>query len=372
MAIQRIYTRSPYYINAYDSGGITTATLELYVYKGEFRGDIPATPQYTLTKNVGGDTSTFFEISQLVRDFVSHQKDDGEEVNWVACDLTIDSVAQTRIELVAMDGYNEFEDGANFDNRKAILTDAPSLITKDDYSIYIPVSLDSDGIEKVLFLSNGNVESEITYSVVAENTDSTDYVGGAKYGEGNYYQRVSASGGEVEEGQCLSCFLYSVDLNPCDEVRLIGFDGSVTSMEVVRDNIGMYEPKVVSFYNKYGVKEEMTFLRKSVNRITNQSDNYTKVLGSSSQFGYSYNTTEHQVQKYNITGSEFMTLSSGFVPEGFSEVIKQLLLSEYVWVDGKPVIVVTPEQEMQKQVNKGLINYFVEFRYSNNIINNVI
>ena len=97
-----------------------------------------------------------------------------------------------------------------------------------------------------------------------------------------------------------------------------------------------------------------------------------KVLGSSRQGVYSYSTTEHQVQRYNTRGEEFMTLSSGFVPEGFSEVIKQLLLSEYVWVDGKPVIVITPEQEMQKQINKGLINYFVEFRYSNNIINNVI
>jgi hypothetical protein len=85
----------------------------------------------------------------------------------------------------------------------------------------------------------------------------------------------------------------------------------------------------------------------------------------------SYNTSKNITQVFNVNGQESITVNTGFVREGYGDVLKQLLLSEIIRLDNRPVNVNTKSLNIQKSINDGLINYTLEFQYANPIINNI-
>ncbi|MCW4470605.1 hypothetical protein OGH69_16660 [Flavobacterium sp. MFBS3-15] len=69
------------------------------------------------------------------------------------------------------------------------------------------------------------------------------------------------------------------------------------------------------------------------------------------------------------------TVNSGFVTEDKNEAIRQLLLSERVWMlngnEAIPLNVATSSQEFKTRQNDRLINYAIEFEhafYENNTV----
>ena len=46
-----------------------------------------------------------------------------------------------------------------------------------------------------------------------------------------------------------------------------------------------------------------------------------------------YSEQIHQVKTFNANGKETLQANTGFIDEQYNEVIRQLLLSEEVWVD---------------------------------------
>jgi hypothetical protein len=67
----KLNARSPYYIPLTDVS-LDSATLNLYIYSGEFGTDKPSTPQFKLQKDILGSTggTILFEIGELVRDYI--------------------------------------------------------------------------------------------------------------------------------------------------------------------------------------------------------------------------------------------------------------------------------------------------------------
>jgi hypothetical protein len=82
-----------------------------------------------------------------------------------------------------------------------------------------------------------------------------------------------------------------------------------------------------------------------------------------------------QNKDFNVNGSKSLKLNTGFVDEQFNEVIKQVLMSENVWIheDGKvyPIRPKTDSLEMKKSVNSKLIDYAIDFDYSFDTINSI-
>ncbi len=64
-----------------------------------------------------------------------------------------------------------------------------------------------------------------------------------------------------------------------------------------------------------------------------------------------------------------ISVNTGWVFESYSEVMKQLLLSEKILLDDKPVNVDTKSLELQKNINNRNINYNLSFKYSNPTLN---
>jgi hypothetical protein len=85
-----------------------------------------------------------------------------------------------------------------------------------------------------------------------------------------------------------------------------------------------------------------------------------------------YDISKGQTSNLNFNGTASVKLNTGWVPENYKDLIQDLLLSETVLLDGKPVSVKTEGSNLKTALQDRNINYEVEFQYSYNLINNVI
>lgn len=162
-----------------------------------------------------------------------------------------------------------------------------------------------------------------------------------------------------------------------------GFDSSIDNV-TVKEVIGSYDIEIVPvdenkytpyrvvFTNKYGVEEDLWFFKKSTSNIASTKENYRANTISSYASG---DVSKHNIKTYNVNAKETITLNTGFIPESFSENIKQMMLSENTWVymDSVklPISIKNSESEMKKSVNDKLINYEIEIEFAYDIINNI-
>ena len=138
------------------------------------------------------------------------------------------------------------------------------------------------------------------------------------------------------------------------------------------------EPKYdfldVIFYNKYGALQIMPFHKKSMVSIKSNSENFKRNLMDFVN-DPTYSKEKHQVRQFQVTGKESIQMNTGYIDESFNDIMRQLMLSEQVWVyDGsevKPIILNTDSLQFKKSVNDKLINYTMNFEYAYNKINDI-
>jgi len=128
----------------------------------------------------------------------------------------------------------------------------------------------------------------------------------------------------------------------------------------------------VVFTNKLGVREDLWFFKKSTNEISTQRESYKANTVSDYISG---DLSQHSYSSYNLNGRESISMNTGFIPESFKENIKQLMLSETVWLekDGVrlPVTIKNSQMMLKKAINEKLINYEIEVEYAYDTINNI-
>ncbi len=137
-----------------------------------------------------------------------------------------------------------------------------------------------------------------------------------------------------------------------------------------------YEPKKITFINKFGALQDMYFFKKAVEQMTIEKESYKSNIISS--LG-TYNSYNHVNRDFNVVGKESITLSSGFLSEEYNEVFKQMMLSEKVWVTNiletgeqvLPINVKTSDITYKTSLNNKLVEYTIEFDKSFDTINNI-
>ena len=73
-----INTRSPYFLSVSDTD-LATATLDIEIYTGNETTGYSGTPQYSLSKKIILNTTKIsFEISELIRDYLDVNFEDGD------------------------------------------------------------------------------------------------------------------------------------------------------------------------------------------------------------------------------------------------------------------------------------------------------
>jgi hypothetical protein len=128
-----------------------------------------------------------------------------------------------------------------------------------------------------------------------------------------------------------------------------------------------YTPVLCDFINRYGGWQTITFFKQQTNTISVKGTDYKLT-----QSAINYNTAIGQFKTFNLNGKQTIKLNTGFVDENYSELITDLLLSETVLLDGKPVTVKTQGSDLKTSLKDKLINYEIEFEYAYNLINDVV
>jgi len=335
-----INVRSPKYVSIDDSS-LSYAILKLFIWTGSSSSQ-PSTETYNIRKS--GTFIVFFEIAELIRDYLDTTFDgnyNGQAV-WVstslrAYDSNDNEVADDGESFIAFDGYNYFEESANVSN-PIMITNRNLSVLKDN-TFKIPIYTITS--PTVRYYVNGQLASTVTYLSSNQSDEQIEYI--------------------------------SILNN--DKITVTsGSDTQTINIEILEEC--KYEPKKVTFVNKYGALQDMIFFKKSVEKMNVKKESYKSNILSSN---YTYSSSNHVYRDFNVVGKESVTLSSGFLSEEYNEVFKQMMLSEKVWVTNVinsvaqviPINVKTSNITYKTSLNDKLVEYTFDFDNSFNVINDI-
>ena len=374
--MEKINVRSPHFIRSLAIGK-DYVKCELHIYAGQSvinRGVV----DYTLINRTPADGYSVFEISELIRDFINLEFDGSydSEMIWVdyrfiqGTDLGGDATPTSYVEGQAFEGYGYFEEGAATTltpiNEQKLLQSNTVIIKPQNTSVRIPIIQDST--YSVLFSYKGNLVEEynITNNINALDRIAylNDYIG---VDTDTYKERVLQATGIYEGSNCLDNLLGMFDFTPIDRIIVDG--DTVIDIQTVKEC--RFEPIKATFVNKFGAYQDLWFFKRNSKAIRTQSTEYLSNIVTTG----TWSAANHQKAMMGNNGQEDITLNSGYYPESYNEIFKQLLLSERVWLelDGitRPVNVSSKGMDFKTQLTEKLIEYTMKFDFSNDIINNI-
>ena len=378
----RINTRSPYWFYIEDSD-LDSATLKLYVWN-DTKTSVPTNPTYTITKKAlpSDQPIVWFEVAELVRDELDTIFDGnytGQAV-WVkAVMVAYDSggseiVTETPNTVIAFDGYNYFEE-QNADESALMITNR-ELFVLEDNTFRVPVYTDAE--PTVVFYKDGEIIASEIIGTESESADQIKYI--SIYGDDvnwdTFEERVLEDGGvDFENSVCLQSFFNNYSIGAVDKIE-VSADGKIETIKVKVLEECKYEPKKVTFINKFGALQDMYFFKKAVEKMTVKKESYKANILNTNK---TYSISSHTNRDFNITAKESITLSSGFLSEEYNEVFKQMMLSEKVWITNiietgeqvLPINVKTSNITYKTSLNDRLVDYTFDFDYSFNVINDI-
>jgi len=382
-----INTRSPFY-KKISNASLAKAKLELYIWTGVYADRVAGDKKYTITKEeLGTNNYVTFELSELIRDYmITEYNDYATDTLWVDADITIydstgaivqvDSQDTTTYPFLAIDGYGYFEDGINPRSVEyttpMVLQDNTTIYFYGGYDIKIPIYAEAQTITATLTSSAGA-------NVYWENADDFWDTYDVTWGSGQTPVTITDNGNTNQKIQYL-IITDTEDLNDGDTVT-ISSNSSDYPDDIIITLRKVCEPKFtplsVIFYNKYGALQNLWFFKKSMTDISISSNKFKNNIIDFDNSGGSpsYSLSKHQEKIFMSNGKESITMNTGFYDESFNDIIRQLLLSEQVWVyDGTNTLPINLKSNtllFKKGVNDKLISYTISFDYAYDKINNI-
>ena len=345
----------------------------------------PSQPQYTIRKNYNANFNAGeIEVSELVRDYLEITFGNSYESQCVKVKVDYEMYDDNDVPVYggtlindefAFDSYSYFEEtGFDVDNSPIMISNR-NIFALADNLVRIPINTESD--PTVVFLKDGEIVSTQKYTGSAFSSQRIKYVTiGGTLNFDSYKERVVYQGGTLEETKCLTDFLDNFEIGEADEVRVFSNTIPLETIKIKTLEECKYEPKKVTFINKFGALQDMYFFKKAVEKMTVKKETYkSNILDSN----YSYSRSNHVKRNFNVIGNESVTLSSGYLSEEYNEVFKQLLLSEKVWLTNVtdteeqvlPINVKTSNITYKTSLNDKLVEYTFDFDKSFDTINNI-
>ena len=373
-----INLRSPYYTSTAVSNTAYT-TLDISIWNGSVTS--PVTAQYNLRKSVvGTSVEVLFEISELIRDYldITFDGDYSGQAVWVktvktAYDSSSTPLVSVPNTQIAFDGYWYFEE-VQLALPSLFITNRELFVLEDNV-FRIPIYTSNN--PTVVFYKDGEVIASEVFGSDTGSANQIKYV--SIYGDSvnwdTYQERILNENGSYEDSSCLQSFFNSYSIGAVDKITISDSNG----IETIKVNVieeCKYEPKKVTFINKFGALQDMYFFKKSKEDLTIKKESYKSNIISS--YGL-YSKTNHVNRDFNVVGKESISLSSGYLSEEYNEVFKQLMLSEKVWVTEindlgeqvTPINVKTSSIAYKTSVNDKLVDYTIKFDKSFDTINNI-
>jgi hypothetical protein len=358
-----INVRSPYFITVNEVAQLGSK-IELYIWKN---GDsVPATPNYTLSKKIASPTQleNNYNVSNFAKEFINNisttlvaTPTSESNTNWVNLrvkrySLNTSYTLLDTIDYVCVNGYNEYVDGYNKlnTNLKIVsLTDQTKAITyeRETGIPYINIFVDSTLGDKLELNYTDARGRNLTNIIVIATTDSDT--------KNMFKIPISTTNIKYDEYN-------NLEIKYTSGATIYSFDYRVTA---ICEN--KYTPILCSFINKNGGWEFLTFFKAQTNNVQVKGNDYKL-----NQSSVNYNPLIGQNKSLNINGQQSIKLNTGWVDENYSSTIKELLLSETILLDNKPVQVKTQTSDLKTSLKDMIINYEIEFIYSYNLLNDVV
>ena len=383
-----INARSPFFIKVSDSN-LQEATLKLYIYEGA-KDTTPdaADLKYTITKSeIEENNYVVFEIAELVRDYVDVEYDGEYDSYCVWVNAVITAVDENGSDIssptitpdnsnqfIATEGYGYFEEGMNPEPSRSLFQSNLIAYRPEDGSINIPIF--AEDTNSLAFYNNGELVRTQTISDDDNTNQKIQYIASSGNSDSaTYEERVLEDGGTFEDSVCLQRFLNSIDVGAFDEVW-VNDDTQTQIIKVKTLECSKYEPVRVTFVNKFGALQDIWFDKKSTESVRTKTESYNASVVDFANFNY--NTSAHQMRTLNLMGNESIVLNTGFIDDSYNEVIRQLMLSEQIWMTKLtdeelvlPLKAKTQSLQYRTHVNDRLVNYTIEFDMAFDKINSI-
>ena len=367
-----ILARSPYIVH-FDDSGLEDIEYELYIYRGTQTTD-RGTAKYTFAIDAINEEITF-DISPYIMDYFNlettvNYSTSAQDVLWVGQRVRKDtgaglgSWAFIGTDQIASMGYHYPEEEVNFDASDRItakfMTDKPYL--------YEP-------------LANG-LYPAVPYYAPKTTSDTirlwSGYNGtGTADGAGE-----SITYPATESAQIFRKATPGVSDNGAWKSMAVEIPKNTISkyINIKYFNIGVTPYRRIIFINRYGMRDYIWFYGKEVETNIVSGDSYKKSILNSG----TYKNYNRQEEVYRKSGKRTLLLNSGWYPEGFNEIFRQLLLSQYVWIseqnedggftiynDPTPYNLITNSISYKTILNDKLISYDMEFSFANDLISTI-
>lgn len=357
---------SPYYITVplqYTTSSVQTCEyfkLHVKVWSG-LESAVPTNVDYTIVyENTNAETGSHtINVAPLLRDFIEFvPQDNGQNFGvldsdgnqkWVKTYVEYDGGTtdfQSFTDIFSS-GYSYGTDGENAETRGPDTADKPQiLLEQSDYTMHrggvfnAPISLEDIASTTILVVrSYPNFQISDSQSV-SPTTDSDSMI--------------------------KNVWVDTTDATTDEYVR-VSFNGDFIDFEL-KDEF-RFTPMSVHFINKYGAQQTVFFFKEQLESIAVTDNTFESNIGQPS-------TGSHQFLRYNVQARTTIKASTGFINEGENEAIKQLMLSERVWMydvsDGfTPLNIKTTSTAFKTRQKERLINYDIEFLKGYNDINNI-
>jgi len=332
--MKKINIRSPYFI-VIDEAGQTTSKIEIYLWnKGN---PTPTIPQYTLSKKAVStmQTSMHYNVSNYAKEYINPiaptlvTVPTEEDVNtW--CYMQVigysDDVAVFDEIFICLNGFNNYSGGYNQSTTNVVvpLVNEDIEVYKTNANTYINVYIESTAS---YVYTNNNGDYDIDN--ISPSVWKLPLINGAN---------LLNNGTTIE---------FTINVQEICEPK--------------------YTPMTCYFINRYGGWQPITFFKAKINTFEGKSESYNLLPSS-----IDYNPLQGQKRVFNNDLKQKVKCNTGFVPENYSELIQDLMVSEVILLDNKPVNIITSSFEEKTSLKDKNINYEIEFEYSYNLINDVV
>ena len=379
-----INARSPYYVKAEISAGAYfidgEVTFNIYIYSGVLGTDKPITPTYTITKDPSnGNTLAYevIEISELIRDFLyTKYYVEAQDAVWVEVDMSFteqpNDVQRTiNRDYLAFDGFGLFKEGA-----------LPRTSTDPSNDTYTPQLLQDN---RTVYFVNGNIiriplfsepQSEIVTTVLSSG--QWDLVlefweaYSVNWDSSSNTQNITDTNDSNDKIQYLSI---TGNVQDGDTITITSTQGNLQYDVITLKELcdPKYTPIRLIFYNKYGALQDVYVNKKSTLSVNVTDEQYN--INTFNLDTLSYSVNEPTMQRFNVQAKESIQVNTDFIVEDLNEPIKQMLVSENIWLDNGtdilPVIIKDTSFKEKTHVNDKLIQYSFNLEYAFNHIQNV-
>lgn len=303
------------------------------------------------------------------------------------------AVSATSNTIQAYDGYTEFVDGVNE-------TTATGVMTSGSSSQYIqPNQPMTIGIVPAMVTgmfvaySDGQSAAIDTADLGAvDSTDSTDKLYFLPAGVANL--NASAIDPKPEDVSDLQYYdIYLGDLASVAYARRVETDGGIvealTCCEEALQELGelpafntrmyiecelKYDPITIAYQNKWGAWDYIVAFKKSTTSTQTNKQQYETNVGTIGSSTWTYDAaTASPTKTFNNFGKDSITLNTGFLNDGYNQMVKEMLLSNSVYLveQERYVILKDSQVEYKTSLNDNLVQYTFNFEYAAQVKNRV-